>query len=491
MNLATAQSARRAREIGVRKVAGANKRKIVAQFLGESLLIVLVAHAIAMILVELLLPGYKYLIGKQLAVNYQSAYLYMGLITMILFCGLLAGSYPAFYLSSLKPLDTIKGDINKNPGNVQFRRVLVIFQFSLSILLIICTMIIGKQLNYLHSMKLGFNKDNIGYFMFPAAPWDPRLKTLKQELLNNPDIESVTKIFINYRNPLDIEGTSGGFSWEGKKQGDDIFFYNLGADEDYAKTFQIEMKAGRFFSSEFSTDNTAIVINEQASKIMGFKDPVGEILTTPQGSRLTIIGVVKDFHFKSLHYKIEPLIMQIAASNIFFIRMKSDKVTSIVESVKKTYNSFKPDIPMDFHFLDADYDNLYWTEKRMGKIFAYFSFLAIIISCLGLLGLSSFMTVRRTKEIGIRKINGAKSIEIFSLLSGEYILWVCISIVIACPVAWYAMNKWLQSFAYRINISWVVFAIAGVIALLIAVLTVSFQSYIAAGKNPVEALRYE
>ena len=286
MNLATAQSARRAREIGVRKVAGANKRKIIVQFLGESLLIVLVAHAIAMILVELLLPGYKDLIGKQLAVNYQSVGLYMGLITMVLFCGLLAGSYPAFYLSSLKPLDTMKGVINKNPGNVQFRRILVIFQFSLSILLIICTMIVGKQLNYLHNMKLGFNKDNIGYFMFPAAPWDPKLKTLKQELLNNPDILSVTKIFINYNNPLNIEGTSGGYNWEGKKAGDDVLFYTLGADEDYAKTFQLEIKEGRYFSSEFSTDNTAIVINEQAAKIMGFKDPVGEKITTPQGSEV-------------------------------------------------------------------------------------------------------------------------------------------------------------------------------------------------------------
>jgi putative ABC transport system permease protein len=491
MNLSTAQSARRAREIGVRKVAGAGKRRIVTQFLGESMLIVLLAHAIAMILVELLLPGYKNLIGKQLVVNYQSAGLYIGLITMVLFCGLLAGSYPAFYLSSLKSLDTMKGIINKNPGNVQFRRVLVIFQFSLSVLLIICTLIVGKQLRYLQNMKLGFDKDNIGYFQFPAAPWDPKLKTLKNELLNNPDIVSVTKIFINYSNPLNIEGTTGGFKWEGKKEGDDVLFYTLGADEDYAKTFQLELKEGRFFSSDFSTDNSAVVINEQAAKIMGFKNPLGEIIVTPQGTRLNIVGVVKDFHFKSLHYKIEPLIMQLGASNTFFIRMKPDKITSIVEFVKKTYNSFKPDIPMEFHFLDDDYDNLYWTEKRMSKIFGYFSFLAIIISCLGLIGLSSFMTIRRTKEIGIRKINGAKAIEIFSLLSGEYIIWVCISIVIACPVAWYAMNKWLQNFAYRIDLSWYVFALAGVIALLIALLTVSFQSYKAAGKNPVEALRYE
>jgi putative ABC transport system permease protein len=491
MNLSTAQSARRAKEIGIRKVAGANKQKIIFQFLGESLLIVFVAHVIAMILVELLLPGFNNLTGKQLTVNYQSADLYIGLITMVLFCGLLAGSYPALYLSSLKPMNIMKGMINKNPGKGAFRRVLVIFQFSLSVVLIISTLFVGKQLNYIQNKKLGFNKDNIGYFMFPTAPWDPKLKTIKKELLNNPDILGVTNMFFNYENPLNMEGNSGGFNWEGKKEGDNVLFYTLSADEDYAKTFQLDLKEGRYFSSEFSTDNTAVVINEEAAKTIGFKNPVGEIITSPQGLKLTIIGVVKDFHFRSLHYKIEPLIMQPGGSNTFFIRMKAGQISSIVESVKKTYNSFKPDIPLDFHFLDADFDNLYRTEQRMSKIFRYFSFLAIIISCLGLIGLSSFMTERRTKEIGIRKANGARSLEVFFLLSKEYIMWVMISILIACPIAWYGMHKWLQNFAYRIHTSWLVFALAGVIALVVALLTVGFQSYKAANKNPVEALRYE
>jgi putative ABC transport system permease protein len=233
------------------------------------------------------------------------------------------------------------------------------------------------------------------------------------------------------------------------------------------------------------------VINEEAVKILDFKDPIGEIITTPQGSKLNIIGVVKNFHIQSLHYKIGPLIMQLGESNNFYIKMKPDKIISTVEFIKKTFKSFDPGLPIDFHFLDDDYDNLYRTEQRMGKIFGYFSFLAIIISCLGLIGLSSFMTERRTKEIGIRKINGAKSIEIFFLLSREYIICVMISIIIACPIAWYAMNKWLQNFAYRIDISLWIFALAGSIAVLIALLTVSFQSYRAASRNPVEALRYE
>lgn len=488
MNLSTALSSRRAREIGVRKIAGANRQKIVVQFLGESLLIVLVAHAIAMILVELLLPGYNNLIGKHLAVNYRSVGLYMGLTSMVLFCGLLAGSYPALYMASLKPLDIIKGIVDKNPGNAKFRRVLVIFQFSLSILLIICTLIVGKQLHYLQNKNLGYNKENIGYFLFDTNPRDPQLETFKKEISNNPDILSVTRA---HYNPVNVEGTWSGLKWTGKKEGDDVKFYRLGADEDYAKTFQLEIKEGRFFSPEFSTDNTVLVINEEAAKIMDLKNPVGEILSTRDGAKFTIIGVVKDFNFKSLHTRIEPLIIGLESCNTFYIKMRPNRIISTIEFVNKTYKSFNNPNPLYFHFLDDDFDNLYRSEQRIGKILSYFSFLAIIISCLGLIGLSSFMTERRTKEIGIRKINGAKSNEIFFLFSGEYIIWVFISIIIACPIAWYTMNKWLQNFAYRINISLWVFALSGVLALLIALLTVSFQSYRAASRNPVEALRYE
>jgi ABC-type antimicrobial peptide transport system permease subunit len=490
-NLSIAQSTRRAKEIGVRKVAGANKQKIIVQFLGESLLIVFVAHIIAMILVELLLPGFNNFTGKQLSVNYQSFGLYIGLISIVLFCGFLAGGYPALYLSSLKPMDIMKGVITKNPGKAQFRRVLVIFQFSLSVLLIICTLIVGKQLSFMQNKKLGFNKDNIGYFQFPAAPWDQKLIALKKDLISKTDVLSVTRVFYNYENPLDIEGPSGGFNWSDKKTGENVLFYNISADEDYAKTFQLELKDGRYFSSEFSTDKSAIVINEEAAKILRFQNPIGEVITAPGGSKLTIIGVVKDFHFKSMHTKIGPLIMQIGEANNFFVRMGPGNVTSTIESIKKTYNSFKPDIPIDFHFLDDDFDKLYSSEQRMSKILGYFSFLAIIISCLGLIGLSSFVTVSRTKEIGIRKINGARSSEIYSLLSGEYVKWVMISIIIACPVAWYLMHKWLQNFAYHVDIRLWIFASAGFVALIIALLTVSWQSFRAAGKNPVEALRYE
>ncbi len=488
MNLSTAQSARRAKEIGIRKVAGANKQKIVVQFLGESLVIVLVAHIIALIFVELFLTDFNNLTGKQLDLYHHGAGLYIGLISVVLFCSILAGAYPAFYLSSLKPLDTLRGIIIKNPGKAEFRRLLVVFQFSLSIILIICTFIIGNQLRFMQKKDLGYNKENIGYFLFDTNPRDPKLESFKKELLNIPDIVSATRA---HYNPFKVEGTWSGLNWTGKKEGDDILFYGLSADEDYTKAFQLQLKEGRFFSSEFSTDKTAVVINEQAAKIMGFKNPIGEIISNRGGSKFTIIGVVKDFHFRSLHTRIEPLIMNLESCNTFYIKIKPGKIISVVESVNKIYKSFNNPNPLNFHFLDEDFDRLYMTEKRMGKIFGYFSLLAIFISCLGLVGLSSFMAERRTKEIGIRKINGAKSNEIFFLMSREYILWVMISIIIACPIAWYAMTKWLQNFAYRIDAGWWVFALAGFIALVIAILTIGIQCFRAAIKNPIEALRYE
>lgn len=485
MNLSTAQSAVRAKEIGLRKVAGSNKQKIVIQFLGESLLVVFIACTIAMFFVELLMPGFNNLIGKQLNFNYLSASLYIGLIAILIFCGLLAGSYPAFYLSSLQPINIIKGIINKNPGNAGFRRILVIFQFSLAVILIICTLIVGTQLKFLQNKKLGLNIDNVGYFPFSIGM---QQETLKRDLGNNPDIVSVT---IAGQNPFSIRDSEGGFGWAGKKEGDNVLFHLLGVDVEYAKTFQLKLKEGRFFSSEFSTDATAVVINEKAAEIMGFKNPIGEILMTSQGLKLKIIGVVKDFHFQSLHTKIEPLIMHLDNGFFCFVRIKSGDISSTVESIKKTFKTYNLAYPLDFKFLDEDYNKLYQTEERMGKIFGYFSFLAIIISCLGLIGLTSFMIVRRTKEIGIRKVNGAKSIEVFYSLSKEYIIWVLISIIIASPIAFYVMHKWLQTFAYRININLWIFVLAGVIVFVIALLTVSLLSLRAATRNPVVALRYE
>ena len=488
MNLSTAQSARRAKEIGIRKVAGAGKRKLILQFFGETIFIAFIAHIIAMILVEILLPNFNQLSGKQLNIDYSNVRLYVWLITLILFTGFLAGSYPAIFLSSFKPVYVLKGAIDKNPGHSGLRRVLVILQFSLSIFLIICTLIIGSQLHFIRNMKLGLNKDNIGYFYF-GQNINQKRSVLKNELLKNPGIYNVT---ISNQLPTYIVNSSDGCSWEGKNPEDDILFHMVSVDVDYAKTFKLEMKEGRFFSSDYPGDSLATVINEKAAEMIGFKEPVGKILSLWE-YKLKIIGVAKDFHFKSVHNKIEPLIMFMNPYNynICFVRLNPDKVMETVDYIKKTVKTLDPDSPVFFSFLEKDYDNLYRSERRMDKIFSYFSLLAIFISCLGLIGLSSFIIERRTKEVGVRKTNGAKSVEIFALLSREFMLWVLLSIIIACPVAWYAMNRWLQNYAYHTPISWWIFLTAGFAALAVALLTVSWQSFRAANRNPVEALRYE
>jgi putative ABC transport system permease protein len=487
VNLSTALAANRAREVGVRKVTGANRPVLIAQFLGETLIIILIASIIATICVALLLPGFNNLTGKQLNINYQSPGLYAGILTIMLFCTFIAGGYPAFYLSSLRPLTVIRGIGNRTPGKTGFRRVLVVFQFFISILLIACTLIVKKQVYFLRSKDLGFNRHNITYFMFPTGPSDPRLESLKKELLKSPDILSVTRA----GNPFYNDGVRNGYSWAGKKEGDDVYFHIMSADPDYANTYDLKMKSGRFFSSDYSSDKTAVVVNEEGANTMGFANPLGETITTSWGAKLIVIGIVKDFHIQSLHHKIEPLIMQLGESNNFYVRIKPGHIPAAVEYIMATFKSFDPGLPINFHFLDDDFENLYRTEQRMSKLSEYLSLLAIIISCLGLLGLSSFLIENRTKEVGIRKVNGAKTSEIFSLLTKEYIVLVTISFVIATPVAWFAIHRWLQNFAYRINEGLWVFAFTGFIALAVTLVTVGYQSFRAARRNPVEALRYE
>jgi putative ABC transport system permease protein len=491
MNLLTAQSSGRAKEIGVRKIAGANKRKIVFQFLGESLLIVFVAHIIAMILVELLLPAFNTAMFINLEVNYHSVGLYLVLITVIVFCGLMAGSYPALYLSALQPINILKGVIIKTTGNAKFRRMLVVSQFTLAFMFIISTLIIRRQLNYMKSRNYGVDIDNICYFEFNEGI---RRETLKNELCYLPNILSVT--ITDHQYILNNWTTVKGVSWKGKKEGDETMFSLLCADKDYAKTFHLELKEGSYLSAdEFSTDNSAIAINEKAAEIFGFHDPVGEIITSTEGIKFTITGVLKNFHFKTFHFTIDPLLIvpihPSTKGGKCYVRMNPDSVASAVNNIRNTIKSYKTDYPLKIEFLEDEYNALNRIELISGTMFGYFTLLTIIISILGLIGLSTFMTVRRTKEIGIRKVNGAKSIEIFSLLSKEYIGLITISFLIASPIAWFATNIWLKGFAYRINLSLWLFGLSWVIVMVITMLTVGLQSYRAASKNPIEALRYE
>ncbi len=491
MNLLTAQSSGRAKEIGVRKMAGATRRKIMVQFLGESLLIVFVAHIIAMILVELLLPGFNLLMHAKLEVNYLSPGFYVGLFNLILFCGFSAGSYPAVYLSSLKPLATIRGMTDNTPGKTRFRKTLVISQFVLSFMFIICTIIVRKQLDYISDIDLGQNINNIGYFEIPEGV---SRETLKNELGKNPDILKIT-----IANTLTQSIVNHQLSMPLKLRGDTILLNGLSTDKDYASTFQLKIMEGKFLSNDEFVRNESgvinIVINEKAKSFLGIKDIIDEDLTSVSGRKFKVIGVVKDFHYRTIRSSIEPLMIFPLGSDLkagkCYIRMKPGNITSTVNSIGNIMKILSPGFTLELNYLKDDLDNLYFVERLAATVLGYMTFLAIVISCLGLIGLSTFMTVLRTKEIGIRKANGARSGEIFSLFSKEYFKLVLISFIIASPVAWYATNIWLRGYAYRTNIDWWVFALAWGIVMVVTILTVGFQSYRAAGKNPVEALRYE
>ena len=487
INLSTAQASKRSREVGVRKVTGANRQVLITQFLCEAFIIMLIASIVASICVALLLPGFNNMIGKQLAVYHHNSGLFAGLFIILLLCTIAAGAYPAFYLSSLRPLTVIKGMVNKRPGMTGSRSILVSFQFFISILLIACTLIIKRQVSFLRNTDMGFNRNNIAYFMFPTRPSDPKLESLKEELLKSPDILSVTRA----SNPFRNDGIRNGYLWVGKTPGEDIYFHIMGVDQDYAKTYELRIKSGNFFSHDLQSEKKSIVINEESARILGFSNPVGETISDSRGNELKIIGVVKDFHIQSLHHRIEPLIMQVGETNNFYVRMKPGNILPAVEHIKATYYSFNPGLPINFHFLDDGFDNLYIAEQRMSKMSGYLSLLAILISCLGLLGLSSFLIEARTKEVGIRKVNGARTSEIFALFTREYLILVFISFVIATPVAWIASNTWLRTFAYRINVSFWIFIATGLIAIMISLITIGYQSLKAAGRNPSEALRYE
>jgi ABC-type antimicrobial peptide transport system permease subunit len=356
-------------------------------------------------------------------------------------------------------------------------------------LFIICTLVVRNQVKYIQNKNIGLNIDNIVYFGFTNGI---KRETLKNELDNNPDIVSVTITGQQY--VLNNWSAVRGVNWRGKK--DDVLFSVLNTDKDYVKTFQLELKEGSFLSTnEFSTDTTVAVINEKAAEIMGFKNPIGEVISDRNGLKFSIIGVVRNFHFKPLQFAIEPLvIIPIPTSTqggTCYIRMKPDHITSTVNYIRNILKPYNLDNTLDIGFLKDDYASMYIIEQTAGILLGYLTFLAIIISCLGLIGLSAFMTVRRTKEIGIRKAHGAKSTEIFFLLAKENFTLVIFSFIIASPIAWYVVNIWLGNFAYRTNIGLWVFALTGGIGMVIVMLAVGLQTYKAASKNPVEALRYE
>jgi putative ABC transport system permease protein len=499
MNLSTARSANRAKEVGIRKVAGSTRSSLVTQFLTESVLTSFLSLLIAIGIAALLLPLFNQLAGKQMNVwTLFSTWLLPVLIALIVVVGCIAGSYPAFYLSSFQPVQVLKGSIAKGFKNSWLRSGLVVFQFFISISLIIGTIVIYNQLTYIRSREIGYNRDQVLVINNTYA-LDKNIKTFRQDMLKISGVQGAT-----VAGSLPVETSYNQNGWfkdptlDAKQVNIMTDFY---VDQNYIPTMDMQMEAGRNFSKDFPTDSSAVIINETAAKLIGFKNPLTETLYRPSGyasnggfasKPFHIIGVVKDFNFNSMHDKVGPLIIELSENyGRIAMRINTKNIPALISEVEKKWNSMGPGQPFSYTFLDADFNKIYNADQRTGKLFITFAIFAIFIACLGLFGLVTYAAEQRVKEIGVRKVLGASVGEIVAMISKDFIKLVLIAFVIAFPVSWLMMNKWLQSFAYRINISWWVFALAGLLTIAIALITVSFQAIKAALANPTRSLRSE
>lgn len=489
MNLSTARSLKRAREVGVRKAIGAMRSSLIGQFISESLLTTILAVAISLGIVVMALPTFNQITQKEIAPPFHQFSFWLQLVGITLITGLISGSYPALFLSSFKPVKVLKGALKLDPATTIFRKGLVVFQFVLSVILITGTIIISRQMNYIQSKNLGYNRENL-ISVTMEGELGAKYNIFKNELLKQTDIKSVSRIANN--NVTDIYGSTAAVGWTGQDTTKTIMFTTPGVGYDFFQTMQMKLVAGRAFSKDYPTDTANYILNEAAVKATGYKDPIGQPLRV-FGKRGKIIGVVKNFHFHSMHTQIGPMIFRSAEheQGLILIRTQPGKSREAVASIERLCKELNPAFPPSWNFVDEQYQKLYQNEQIINKLSDAFAFLAIFISCLGLLGLAMFTAEQRIKEIGIRKVLGASIASLFALLSKEFVVLVTIALLIATPVTWYAMDKWLHSFQYYAPLSWWVFAIAGVLTILIALATVSFQAIKAALVNPVRSLRSE
>jgi putative ABC transport system permease protein len=491
INLTTARSAERAREVGIRKVVGAVRFQLTKQFIGESVIIALIAFLLSVFLCAMLMPLFNQLAGKIISPNiFKNPLNILSLFVLSVGIGIIAGIYPAVILSSYKPVSVLKGRFATGTQGLLLRKALVVFQFSISIILIVGTIVVYTQLRYMRKQDLGFNKDQT---VIINTNFDKNKDAFKQSLSSIPGVLSSS-----YSAFIPGGGNTSAYSEMQNKAGDiqktnlDLYF----VDFDYINQYQLKIVAGRGFSREFKTDSTqAMVINEAAARSLGYASPEEAVGRgySQWGSKGKIIGVLKDFHYQSLQKKIKPLTMRYDPNSFGTISIKvaTANLTTTLKTIESKWHQIIPNRPFEYNFLDEFFDQQYRTEDRFGNLFFNFAVLAIFISCLGLLGLASYSTLQRTKEIGVRKVLGASISNIVNLLSVEFIKLVLIALVIATPIAWLGMNKWLTDFAYRINIGWWVFVVAGFAAIVIAFLTISFQAIRAAVANPVKSLRSE
>ncbi|MDR3716365.1 MAG: ABC transporter permease [Puia sp.] len=492
MNLSTARSALRAKEIGIRKVVGAQRKEIIAQFLSESVIITYVSLAIAFGLTVLLLPALNRMSGLQLSVNtLLTGQAFLPVLLMPFVVGLISGIYPALFMSSFIPVKVLKGLFKVQTSAFSFRKVLVVLQFSVSIILIIATTVVFKQLQYIQTKDIGIDKDHVLTMGYDRS-LDNQYNAFKADLLRNPNIESIGR---SSRIPsgrlLDYQG--GSVLEGGAFQPLKVNLKEIGVDEGFIPTYGIKMAAGRNYSPGIKTDSNKYIVNETTVKILGWGTPEKALNKQINygGTTGSIIGVMKDFHFESLHQDIVPMILTLRSPGKLSVKISGHNIQSSLHSIRDAWQHYLPTVPFDFSFLDQRFDQLYRSERQQGALFTIFACIAIFIACLGLFGLSAFNITQRVKEIGVRKVLGASIPQIVTALSKDFLLLVLIASAVAMPVAIYTMNKWLETFASRIDLSWWILAAASVIALIIAFATISVQSIKAAMANPVKSLRSE
>ena len=492
INLSNSLSLKRAKEIGVKKVVGAGRKGLFLQYIGETTTLTLVALGIAILLVTLLLPFLNELAGKSLKLDVLNPRFLLTIVFTIVVTGLISGLYPAVFISSFEPVKILKGKLDVGSKNFSLRKALIIFQFTLSVAIIISTIVVMNQLNFIRNAKLGYDKENVLCINVKNNIWN-NYEAFKNQLLQYPDITNISR-----SEPLNSGsmGKTEGMNWEGKK--DKLATWVFHVDNDFLDTYKIEMKEGRFYSDQYPSDKvSAYVLNEAAMKKMGLEDPIGMEINF-WGRKGKIIGVAKDFNFSSLHHTIESMVLRIPdpeETGKFYrslsIRLKPNSTAQSLHLIEQTWNTFYPDQPMDYYFFDESLANNYLKEYRMGTLFKYFSILAIFISCLGLYGLTAFSIEQQFKTIGIYKVLGAKVSNVVLLFTKNYMWWIVVANLISWPLTYYIIINWLEKFAYRINLGIWPFLISGVLVMGIAVITIGWLAIRAALQNPVDALRYE
>jgi putative ABC transport system permease protein len=489
MNLATAQSAKRAKEVGLRKVIGAVPRQLFRQFMGESFLTVSVASLLGLGIAFLGLPLFNEVAGKNLTFNLLDTNTLLIFLSVVVFTGVLAGSYPAIFMSGFRPVDVLKGQLQSGSRASLLRRALVVTQFSLSIILIISTIVVYRQMKFMQNRDIGFVRDNV-FYAWMEGDVKTKFQTFRERLLHEPGLESVTAAS---QSPIDVGNSTMGVEWEGKLPDEQILFTNLAVDLGFVQTMKMEMVEGRAFDPVQQTDTLNYIVNQKAAAKFGFKNGVANQDLTFWGKKGKIVGVVKDFNFGSLHNPIDPLILFSQPDNLncMLIRTKPGEAAAAIKATEKLWKEYAPGYPFKYTFLNQDWESFYKSEGQQGQLFNTLAILSIVISCLGLFGLAAYAAERRTKELGIRKVLGASVPGLVRLVGREFTILVMIAAFIGCPIGWGLMNSWLGKYAYRVDVGFVSLVVAAGSCLLISIGTVAYHALRASTANPAKSLRYE